>query len=213
MVSAVNGEITSSRHRAAAAVATVMLSVVVVGVAGLFLLSGNGSGTAAPSPVTPTSAAPTSPTPSPSSAAVKPPVLPAEATKPTAKGAAAFFRYFWETYNYAFVSLDSSGLAQISKASCESCQSYIDSIGAARDAGATFQGGSVTVKQAVAAPGDPERGLVVNALVDQESARSVGASGVVGQEVPAKSDLRIDAAVRYERGRWVMVGMDTKAQE
>lgn len=210
MVSAVNGEITSSRHQAAAAVATVMLSVVVVGVAGVFLLSGNGSGTAAPAPVTPTSAAPTSPTPSPSSAAVKPPVLPAEATKPTAKGAAAFFRYFWETFNYSYATLDSEALKSLSQASCRSCAGYAEAIDAAQSEGSQFVGGRVTVVAAVAAPGDVERGLVVNAVISQEPAFTIAKDGATAASVEATPEQRVDAAVAWRKNRWVMVGMDAR---
>ncbi len=41
-----------------------------------------------------------------------PPVLPAAAKQPTQAGAEAFYRYFWDTYTYAFLTLDEAAQAQ-----------------------------------------------------------------------------------------------------
>lgn len=202
-----NGEITRKRRRAVAA--AVAGALVVAGTA-FFLFSGNGSGSAAPAPVTPTSAPPSSASPTPSQTKVEAPVLPAAAKEPTTKGAAAFFRYFWETFNYSYRALDTAGLDDLSEKSCRSCTSYIAAIEAARDEGNRFTGGEVQVLAAVAAPGDVERGLVVNAVISQEPAFTITPGGATATSADATAQQRIDAAVAWRDGRWVMLGMDSR---
>jgi len=213
----VTGEITRERSgRRVRVVAAAVGVVVLIGAGAVFALRGKGSGGSDPSPrptaggTTSLSTSPTdSPSPTPSEA-LPPPLLPVDAESPTTAGAVAFFRYFWAIYNYGFASLDSAPLRRISASSCESCTRYAEGIDGSRAAGAVIAGGKVTVRTAVAAPGDAEVGLVVNALVDQQSASTVSADGSPGTTVPGKRGLRIDAAVRWRRGHWVMVGMDSK---
>jgi hypothetical protein len=180
--------------------------------------AGSDGGVSDPLPTTtvaPVSTGTSTPSTATSSVAVsptlKPPLLPAAAAKPTPAGAAAFFRHFWATVNYSYASLDSAPLRGISAPSCKSCAGYADAIDNARAEGNTFAGGVVTVTEAVAAPGgDVGTGLVVNALLTQEAAFTVTAAGETGIAVPSAGSLRFDAAVRWQDGKWIMGGMDSR---
>ncbi len=138
------------------------------------------------------------------------PTLPAAATKPTAIGASAFFEYFWATYNYAFATLDSEPLRAVSAPTCKTCAGYADGVDEIRSRGGRLEGGDVVVLEAVTAPGEASDGLVVNALVNQAAATTVASDGSRSEPAPAKASVRVDAAVRWQSGRWVMVGMDFK---
>jgi hypothetical protein len=213
----VSGEITQTkagRRVHAVLVAATVVMAVVAGVSVYQAVSGSDD---KPPVVLPTGATTTTGTaaattrvPS-SSPTLKPPLLPAAAAKPTPDGAAEFFRFFWATYNYSFASLDAAPLRRISAPTCKSCAAYATGIDDAKRAGARFDGGRVIVRQAVAAPDDVQRGLVVNALVDQGAAVTIARDGQTSEPEPSKPDLRVDAAVRWTGEHWVMVGMDTGA--
>ena len=174
------------------------------------VLSGCTGGTAGSQPTPSTgstgSASITAP-PSPSSAPTPPP-LPAAARKPTAEGAEAFFRHFWDLYNYSYKSLEPDRFESISAKSCKSCAGYVRDIERARLRQFMFSGGVVTVTTAVAGPGRPGDGLIVNGVISQTDAQTKDKSGALMAEVKGKSGKRIDAAVRWTNGRWMMVGMD-----
>jgi hypothetical protein len=216
-VIAVTGEITQAvSGRRARAVVAAVAAVVLLGAGVAYAMRGTGSGTDPGS--RPTAAGPTSATSSPAgspsaspSETLRPPELPAAASEPTPKGAVAFFRYFWAVFNYSYGSLDSRPLRAISADSCKSCTGYIESIDDALRRGETFAGGKVTVTAAVAAPGDPHKGLVVNAVVTQEPAFSVTGGGITATTVPATQGQRIDAAIMWVAGRWAMRGMDSRS--
>lgn len=187
-------------------VGVVAAVVVVVGVAA-FLLRGNGSDGAAPvrTPTSPSSTSPSatvSPSVSPTQSAVVAPVLPDAATKPTRAGAEAFMRYFFEVYNHTYRSLDPTLIAGLSLPGCDFCAGVQANASAARDAEQTIEGGSIAVRQVVAAPGKPKDGLIVNALIDQDSLVTKDNTGAVVDRSDAVRGVRVDARVVWSGAAW-----------
>ena len=88
----------------------------------------------------------TSTSPSGPSITATRPALPPGA--PTPASAVAFVRYFWESYNYAYTSLDPKLLSLASDPECAFCASVIASIKKSAPAGDTFEGGDVRVLDA-----------------------------------------------------------------
>lgn len=175
--------------------------------AGLLLCTGCWGGSAdTPAPSTP--AAPTgSPSASTSPAPVAP-TLPAAAKQPTPEGAVAFFRYFWDVYNYSYAALDTKELRRISESSCKFCLDSANSIEGRKREGGYYVGGIVSVSTAVAAPDNPKIGLIVNSIIDQTASRTVTADGVTEQSVPASTGMRIDSAVQWKGEQWRMLTVD-----
>jgi hypothetical protein len=170
---------------------------------GLLLCTGCFGGSTPP-PATTTTAAVTSPTPSQTT---PPPTLPPDATKATPDGAVAFFRYFWDVYNYSYSALDTTELRRISESTCKFCLDSANAIDARKREGGHYVGGTVTVTTAVAAPGDVQVGLLVNSVVDQAMSSAVSAGGTIVSSSPAETGLRVDAAVLWKQATWRMLGV------
>lgn len=146
---------------------------------------------------------PAAPSPS-SSAAPTPPKLPAEARKPTTKGAAAFFRYFFDVVNYGYETAESGTLRSLGEKTCSFCSELIHDLDDARSNKGGFTGGQVTVVTAVAAPGNPRQGLLVSAVLAQTEGFGVDATGTTRTSFPARRGLRVDAGVKWTSGVWRM---------
>ena len=58
---------------------------------------------------------------------------------------------------------------------------------------------------AVATPGDVTRGLIVNAILNQQPGHTVDPNGSIVAVTPERKNFRIDAAVRWETDRWIFV--------
>jgi Family of unknown function (DUF6318) len=158
-----------------------------------------------PAPAPPTAASTTtSAAPSPSTT---PPVLPAAAKQPTRPGAEAFFRYFIDVYDYTFDSQDTTLLRQISDTDCKFCKNSVADVEATKANRHHTVGGESTSTVVVAAPGEPEEGILVNAIIHQESSTVVDSSGKILERDPTHPNVRMDAAVRWKNGAWQMRGI------
>jgi hypothetical protein len=132
------------------------------------------------------------------------PTMPAAAKQPTPDGATAFFQYFFDLYTHAYLSLDTASLGAVSSKECKFCTSAISHVESARRAGNTIKGGAITVTTAVAAPGDPNTGLLVNGVVDQEKGITYTRSGSIYSTAPASKGSRVDAVVIWVDSHWMM---------
>jgi hypothetical protein len=160
------------------------------------------TGTSTPStPGTATSSATESPT-------LKPPLLPAAAAKPTREGAAAFLRYFFDVYNYSYATLSSTQLREVSSPKCQYCAAAIESVEDGRAEGLRYEDGVVTIKVAVAAPGNARDGLLVNALLTQTAGVVYDRDGLARESSLALPAQRVDVIVMWTEGRWIMRGVD-----
>jgi hypothetical protein len=170
---------------------------------GLLLCTGCFGGSS-PSPAPTTTAPATSATPSPTTPQ---PTLPSGATKPTTDGAVAFYRYFWDVYNYSYSALETTQLRRISESTCKFCLASANAIDARKREGGHYVGGTVTVTTAVAAPGNAQTGLLVNSVVDQAMSTVVDPNGAIMSSSPAETGLRVDAAVVWTQAAWHMLGV------
>ncbi|NLT53523.1 MAG: hypothetical protein GXX79_02915 [Actinomycetales bacterium] len=146
--------------------------------------------------------------PSPSAITVDPPMLPEAATKPTRAGAEAFFRHFWDVYNYSFQVVDSSYIRDVSDQQCIYCNSVIDGVDKSRRLDQSYAGGRVDVSASVVAPGDIERGLFVSATLSQEAGITRDRNGGIVASQPPITARRVDAVVRWIHGGWLLMDVD-----
>ncbi len=141
-----------------------------------------------------------------------PPVLPAAAAKPDQAGAEAFFRYFWDVYNWSYMPMDPTQLQAISSPECDFCARVTTDLRQGAAKRLTTEGGVVTVKIAVAGATPPEIGLPIVATIDQTAATQTDADGKVVTSGPAIRDRRIDARVVWMRGQWRLAAITKGAQ-
>jgi Family of unknown function (DUF6318) len=144
-------------------------------------------------------------TTTPPTTSVAAPVLPEAAKHPTVAGAEAFYRYFWDVYSYAFRNGKSSaimGVAAIPE--CTYCSSAIKNIDGVTVEGYHFEGGEVSPRLLVAAPGKPEVGILINSTLDQKAGTTRTSTGEIVKSEPAAVGIRIDAVVRWVNQRWLM---------
>jgi hypothetical protein len=168
-----------------------------------------GSSSPAPVPVTSTVTVDPPSTTSPSaSATVTAPVLPAAARQPTRAGAEAFFRYFWEVYNYSYRTRDISVFRTLYKDSCRFCSTSVADIEAATAKNLHYTGGEVAIQVLVAAPDNPETGMLVNSVIRQEQSQLLRSDGTAEASEPGVGRQRLDALLQWQGGRWHMLGVD-----
>ena len=153
-----------------------------------------------------TQTVPPSPSPSPA------PTIPDAAKQPTPAGAQEFVRYFFAVYNHAFWSTNPLELQAISDSKCVFCNNTIQRIYNVKSGGHHVIGGNITVTTAVAAPGDPTVGLLVNLVLDQTAGKTVASDGRIMGTTPEVSHSRMDVATRWETDHWVFLDAHTFAK-
>jgi hypothetical protein len=124
----------------------------------------------------------------------------------------AFFRYFWDVYNYSYSALDTTELRRISESTCKFCLDSANAIDARKREGGHYVGGTVTVTTAVAAPENVRIGLLVNSVINQTAGQAVAANGDIERSAPASTGMRIDSAVQWKGERWRMLAVDAVAR-
>ena len=177
----------------------------IIAVLGCLGLTGCSGSDAAPAPTTaPTSSR--SPTSTPSSTpTATAPALPAAARAGTRAGAEAFFRYFWDVYNYSYASLDTAPLRAISDPTCKFCAQALADLEGARSSSEHFVGGSIELNSAVAGPIDATGGAIVNAVATQSAGKQLRSDGTVARSFEFQDHARVDAGVRWETSKWLTI--------
>ncbi len=132
--------------------------VVAVAVAGCSSGSEPGPVTLPPLTAAPSSPPSGSPSPSPTSAPVR---KPAEADEATGDGAVAFARLWYDEVNRSAETLNAEALRAISHRDCGSCSRLIRSLEKSAEAGETYRGGRVQLKELTPAPIKDRRAVVV----------------------------------------------------
>lgn len=179
---------------------------VTAALAGCLLLAGcTGGGSPTAPPSTSVSPSATSASPTQTASGSLAPTLPAAAQAGTRAGAEAFFRYFWDVYNYSYKSLDAAALDVVSEPGCKFCVQSRKDLTDAIASNRTFEGGSVMLDLVVVAPVDGRGGALVNAIATQSEGRLVAADGSTVRTFPAQNKIRVDAGVRWEGSRWRLV--------
>jgi hypothetical protein len=159
------------------------------------------------STTTPTVAT-SSPTPSPTATA---PVLPDAAKVGTRAGAEAFFRHFWDVYNYSYARLDTAPLRAITEPTCQFCQDSLKDLADAIASRRHFVGGQIQLGVLVAAPIDAGGKTVINSVASQTEGRLLGSDGSTIRTFPVQRNARVDTAVRWENSRWTVVEVSIRS--
>jgi len=136
------------------------------------------------------------------------PLLPDAAKKPTLDGAEAFVRYVWAITDYSYAAQDTSAFRKISAPDCKFCKNTIDDVAGSRRKHVRDEGGQVSVKTVLVPPADPASGIVVTTIIDQAASRVVEADGRVSSTHPVDTNLRIDLALAWNPGAWILLGAE-----
>jgi hypothetical protein len=151
------------------------------------------------------------PEPLPSAAAPSPtPValpVPPEATPETAQGAAAFVRYFFETVNRSYQSLDSQPVAVLSAPQCNSCKNIVEDITRLRKEGLRVDGQRFRLEFVEAPPADPDGSIVVDFHFDSDPYVERKSDGGITRNNPSQEDQPGQARVVRGGGQWLMSGL------
>jgi hypothetical protein len=153
-------------------------------------------------PATTTAPIPTTPATTPTAT---PPAIPA--AKPTAASAEAFVKYFWDVYNFAYETLDTDPLQQISTTSCKFCESTLNEVSALKQAGKHITGGGIQLETVVAPPGDPTNGVIVTMVLNQMQGQTLNADGTVSSTIHPVNNMRSEVALRWRESHWFVYGV------
>ena len=139
-------------------------------------------------------------------ATIPTPTLPA-AAKADKAGAEAFVRYFWDVFNYTYMSGDTKLLRSISDKDCKFCTSVATHVEGLTAKGSVTRGAQVTVHQVIAPPADPGDGFPVFTLVSQGAGEVIAKNGSVEASSPAEARQRSDVRVQWVGDAWRMFGV------
>jgi len=161
---------------------------------------------AEPAPIEPKASASPHTSPRPTSA-LTPPLLPKQAERKDATGAANFVLYWVKVSNYAALTGDTDLLRSISAPDCEGCNRYIDLYERTYAAGGYLRGASEHLKSVETESGKSD--TYVRARVTSPQGRFKAAKTARTQITPAEA-LTITFAVRNSSESWVMtqIGLD-----
>jgi Family of unknown function (DUF6318) len=154
--------------------------------------------TTAPSAGSSTSPSAVSPSPTPV------PTLPAAATKLTAAGATAFYRYWIDMYNYAYATADGAPFAALCEPNAIYCRTVVAIIDHDRQAKLRRIGGTVRIQtaEALQVTGDPKEGFVVIAGASQDAIQTLFDDGRTYSTNPASSLIREEVRVYWADPGW-----------
>lgn len=135
----------------------------------------------------------------------EPPVAP-EALR-SAAGAEAFVRYFWEVYNYSYVSLNTDSLTGISQRDCEFCASAASEINAFSTVSTKKEGGTISVEAVSAPPVEAPERIVVVAILNQSAGQTVTSTGAT-TTISAIKRARASIGLQWHQDAWHVHGVD-----
>lgn len=163
--------------------------------------SNDADGDPAPSlaPVTPSSSA--SPSATAGGGATD---VPAEAQAATPEGAAAFGRFFYDSVEQSFRTLDASTLRAISDPACEICMRYINSVESFARDGYTVEGNDITITDAIAPAGDMSQEARATVFYRNTAGRVLDASGAVVLEEPARDNVVVELVLERADESWTV---------
>ncbi|MDP9825672.1 DUF6318 family protein [Kineosporia succinea] len=95
----------------------------------------------------------------------------------SAESAKAFVQYFWAVHNYAYATLDTGPLEEISDADCTFCRSTVKNISGLREAGTQVEGSRVHAGVLAVPPAEITTGVIVSGTIRQEAARLLHEDG------------------------------------
>ena len=127
--------------------------------------------------------------------------------QPTAASAVAFVRYFWDVYNYAYASYDTSLLQEISQPSCKYCSSVLEEINRLKTQGMRVEGSEVSLVDAVLPPDEPitDSAFVVT-VSSQRPGKATSAAGRV-TTVDGVKNSHVAFGLDWNGGKWLVRGV------
>ena len=120
-------------------------------------------------------------------------------------GAEAFVRYVWALYDYSYTAQETGAFRKISDPGCKFCKNTIDSVTANWRDHSKSVGGEVTVKAVLVPPADPGSGIIVTMIIDQTPSWVVEADGRITNREAGGKDTRIDMAIAWNPGAWIVL--------
>jgi len=132
------------------------------------------------------------------------PTVPAAARAATPEGAAAFARYFFEVYDHAFRTSDTTALRSVCTPDCTFCRLVTTIVDSAREKGTHVEGGRTIVTAADARPGSTTGWTLLTVHYDTEASRTLTRSGAVETQAPANPGQRLNVAVSWTGDHWAL---------
>ncbi|MEN3308697.1 MAG: hypothetical protein V7603_4899, partial [Micromonosporaceae bacterium] len=130
------------------------------------------------------------------------PQLAASGTAPTAAGAAAFVRYWFEALNYAVATGRTGPLSAASSPACRACAAVLAAVSKGYQSGARVQGGQYTLRQATTdnffSTDQPKLGVVY----DRSPYSIVSPGGDQLESSPGRTFANCMVLLEQVDGRW-----------
>ena len=162
------------------------------------VVSGCGGDPPAPPPFTPATAAS-----SPTATGPVEPVLPEAANAPTAAGAEAFAKFYWETVNYAQATGDTAPVRAVSASTCQPCASSATAIEGIYADGGVVRGGEYTVTSSRAFRLSSQHASFRLAVRVTNDAQEIDYPGTNRDESLNAGTSSVRMYVDFLQGRWV----------
>lgn len=149
-------------------------------------------------PADPISSAPAV-VPSSLQSTVRPPTAPRPARTPA--GAEAFVRYFWASYNHAFVTLDPAVVSRLSEPGCDYCTAVVERLQRFRESQIRVEGTRVRVRFVAAPPLRKPKEIVVVTVIEQDEGTFIRPDGVQ-EHSPRVGRGKSLVGLRWKDGSW-----------
>lgn len=129
----------------------------------------------------------------------KPPARPVDILSDA--GAEAFARYFMQTVDWAYASMDSSLMrSAYDPATCNYCNTAANRTDADKAAGKRYEGGRSTIVDVMSAHGADVTNNLVNVVFDASAVKVYDATGSVVSDTEPELKLQFNVRVRYGNG-------------
>ena len=134
----------------------------------------------------------------------KPPVRPADALSNA--GAEAFAKYFMQTVDWAYASMDSTLMrTAFDPATCNYCNTAADRTDRDKAAGKRYEGGRSTILDVASANGADVRDNLVLVVFDATPLRVYDSQANLIEDNDAERMLQFNVRVHFRDGAWVVV--------
>ncbi|WP_461022382.1 DUF6318 family protein [Thalassiella azotivora] len=154
-------------------------------------------------PVDDPTSAPTASETASAEPSVAPPTLPSEAATESDTGAGDFTRHWFALLTHSYATGDTAALREASHPDCGTCSNLIAEIRSTVDAGQRYQGGAVTVVDALSPPLDGVSPVDVSTRTSQQALTVVNSDGSVIETEPAE-ELRLIVRLEWTADGWVV---------
>jgi serine/threonine protein kinase len=145
----------------------------------------------------------------PATSAQGPPSLPAPATTWTQPGGAAFVGYWFDSFNYALRTGDTSALSSVTNPACASCQPAFNAIKAAYADGGSMTGGSYLLREVRTSALWTKERPVYDVTVDRAPRSRLDRAGAVKETLAAYPFANCTLILEWADGKWRLLEIPT----